>query len=69
MELLKSRACVGWHWLAYQDNDPEGKSDESNHDSNKGLVTWDYRPYQAALAQMKAVNRQLYRLTEYFDKG
>lgn len=69
MALLKSRTCVSWHWLAYQDNDPEGKSDKSNRDSTKGLVTWDYHPYQAALAQMKAVNCQLYRLTEYFDKG
>ena len=69
MELLKSRACVGWHWLAYQDNDPEGQSDESNRDSNKGLVTWDYRPYQAALEQMKSANRQIYRLIEYFDRG
>ena len=69
MVLLKSRTCVSWHWLAYQDNNPEGKSDKSNRDSTKGLVTWDYHPYQAALAQMKAVNCQLYRLTEYFDKG
>mgnify|MGYP000859830409 CR=1 FL=1 len=22
IELLKSRACVGWHWLSYQDSDP-----------------------------------------------
>ena len=59
IELLKSRACVGWHWLSYQDSDP----------THKGLYTYDYRPYDAAIKPMQEINNRLYRLIEYLDRS
>ena len=70
IELLKSRACVGWHWLSYQDSDPQhGGNTPSNRNTNKGLYTYDYRPYNAALKPMQEINNRLYRLIEYFDRS
>ncbi len=67
--LLQSRNCVGWHWFKYQDNDPDEKGAElSNIDSNKGIVDIRYQPHREFVDLMKAVNREVYPLTEYFDK-
>ncbi len=69
IELLRSKGCVGWHWFKYQDNDPEDLStDESNRDSNKGVVTWDFQPYTDLLDEMKEVNDNTWQLIQYFDK-
>jgi concanavalin A-like lectin/glucanase superfamily protein len=66
--LLESRACVGWHWFKYQDNDPEKKGAElSNIDSNKGIVDIRYEPYTEFVELMKEINREVYPLTQYFD--
>jgi hypothetical protein len=66
--LLESRSCVGWHWFKYQDNDPDAKGAElSNIDSNKGIVDIRYGPYREFVELMKAVNREVYPLTEHFD--
>ena len=68
LELLESQACVGWHWFKYMDNDPDNKKAEaSNIDSNKGIVTINFKPYETLLNTMRAVNREVYPLTEYFD--
>lgn len=70
IELLKSRACVGWHWLSYQDSDPTYSGNTpSNRNTNKGLYTYDYRPYDAVLKPMQEINSRLYRLIEYLDRG
>ena len=70
LALLESRTVVGWHWFKYMDNDPEDlTTDPSNRDSNKGIVKIDYEPYSALLEPMKAFNREVYRLADYFDKG
>ena len=70
IELLKSRNCVGWHWFTYQDNDPEDlKTDPSNRDSNKGIVTWDFKQYSPLLDNMKTLNANVYPLIQYFDKN
>lgn len=67
--LLESRACVGWHWFKYQDNDPEKKGAElSNIDSNKGIVNIRYEPYAEFVELMKEINGEVYPLTEYFDE-
>jgi hypothetical protein len=67
--LIESKACVGWHWFKYQDNDPADlKTDPSNRDSNKGIVTVAYEPYAPLLDAMRALNAEAYRLTAYFDK-
>ena len=67
--LLESRSCVGWHWFKYQDNDPaQTNAEPSNIDSNKGIVGIDYEPYPELIERMKALNREVYPLTEYFDE-
>ncbi len=68
IELLKSKACVGWHWFTYQDNDPENlKTDYSNRDSNKGIVNSQYTHYMPLLNQMKTLNDHTYELIQYID--
>lgn len=68
IELLKSKACVGWHWFTYQDNDPEDlTTDPSNRDSNKGIVDSNFEPYQPLLNNMKLINDHTYELTNYLD--
>jgi hypothetical protein len=69
IELLKSKACVGWHWFTYQDNDPlDLTTDASNRDSNKGIVSTNYVPYQPLLDNMKMLNDHVYELIQYLDK-
>lgn len=68
--LLESKGCVGWQWFKYADNDPENlKTDPSNRDSNKGMVTNRYEPYPDMAASMKRINERVYQLVEYFDSG
>jgi hypothetical protein len=67
--LLESKACVGWHWFRYADNDPEDKTvDPSNIDSNKGIVNNRYVPYQPLMDSMKRINQRVYGLISYFDE-
>jgi len=67
--LLKAKNCVGWHWFKYQDNDPADKTaDESNNDSNKGVVNTQYIPYDELLKWMRELNINKYELIKYFDK-
>jgi hypothetical protein len=66
--LLESKACVGWQWFKYADNDPlDRKADPSNVDANKGVVNNRYRPYQVLLDAMKQINERAYSLVDYFD--
>lgn len=68
IELLKSKACVGWHWFTYQDNDPQDlKTDPSNRDSNKGIVDSEFNQYKPLLSLMKGLNKNVYNLIEHFD--
>ncbi|MFP4056635.1 MAG: hypothetical protein ACLF0G_07190 [Candidatus Brocadiia bacterium] len=69
LAVLESGACVGWHWFKYMDNDPEDtRTDPSNRNSNKGIVTASYEPYRPLLEAMKGLNRAAYPLTAYFDE-
>ncbi|MCJ8209002.1 hypothetical protein MUY27_04730 [Mucilaginibacter sp. RS28] len=67
--LLESKNCVGWHWFKYQDNDPQSKKsgDNSNTDSNKGLVDNRYQLYDPLATKMRELNINRYRLIKYFD--
>ncbi len=66
--LLQSKACVGWHWFKYIDNDPtDTRSDPSNLDSNKGILSNRYEPYTPLLDSMKRINERVYGLVDYFD--
>lgn len=67
-EMLKSKVCVGWHWFRYMDNDPTNlKADPSNRDSNKGIVTWDFKRYEPLLARMRKINNCTYNLAKFHD--
>jgi hypothetical protein len=66
--LLETRSCVGWHWFKYADNDPaDTKSDPSNRDANKGIVSNRYAPYPELVSAMQRINERAYNLIEYFD--
>lgn len=66
--LLESRHCVGWHWHRYADNDPDDKKvDPSNRDSNKGIVSARYEPWQPLLAEMKPFNERVYGIIDVLD--
>jgi hypothetical protein len=69
IELLKSKGCVGWHWFTYQDNDPLNmNTDPSNRDSNKGIVSSSFIPYQPLVQNMKTLNDHVYELIKFLDK-
>lgn len=69
IELLKSKACVGWHWFTYQDNDPlDLTTDPSNRDSNKGIVNSLFVPYSRLMENMRTLNTHVYELIKYLDK-
>ena len=69
IELLKSKACIGWHWFTYQDNDPLNmKTDPSNRDSNKGIVNSNFSPYSPMLNSAKMLNDHTYELIQHLDK-
>lgn len=68
LQLLKAKNCVGWHWFRYQDNDPnDTKADDSNKDSNKGIVNIQYETYQELANKMKQLNMNVYGLIQFFD--
>lgn len=68
LSLLESKACVGWHYFKYQDNDPTATNvDPSNIDSNKGIVDNDFQYYHRLMELMKEMHVNRYKLIEYFD--
>ncbi len=68
LNLIKSGGIVGWHWFKYMDNDPsDTQAEASNRDSNKGIMRLTYEPYAPLLTKMKAVNKEMYSLADYFD--
>lgn len=68
LALLESKNCIGWHWFRYMDNDPTRTDvDPSNIDSNKGIVTIKYEPYNDLLDKMQDINLKSYNLIDYFD--
>jgi len=70
LALLECKACVGWHWFKYADNDPtDTKADPSNLDSNKGIVTARYEPYQPLLEAMKQLNDRAYGIIAANDRN
>lgn len=69
IELLKCRYNVGWNWFTYQDNDPKDlKTDESNRDSNKGLVDSDFNEYKPMLERARLLNDNVWNMIQFFDK-
>jgi hypothetical protein len=69
LELLESKVCVGWHWFKYADNDPaDTKTDPSNRDSNKGILSNRYEPYAPLLESMRRINQRTFGLIEFLDQ-
>ncbi|QNA45974.1 agarase [Lacibacter sediminis] len=69
LALLESKNCVGFHWFKYQDNDPSNlKTDPSNRDANKGIVTLGYSLYSDLTEKMKELNTNVYQLIDFFDQ-
>lgn len=67
-QLLKSNACVGWHWFSYMDNDPTNtEADASNIDSNKGIVQWNCTHYDDCVSQMQTINKCLFNLATFYN--
>ena len=67
--LLQSKVCAGWDWFKYIDNDPaDTRTDPSNRDSNKGILSNRYEPYRPLLDSMKRVNERAYGLVDNFDR-
>ena len=67
--LLESKVCVGWDWFKYMDNDPAATgADPSNRDSNKGILSNCYVPYDPLLEAMKRINERAYLLVAYFNQ-
>ncbi len=68
LNMLESKAFVGWHWFRYVDNPGDNKLDEgADTNANKGLYTNFYEPWEELLSQMKMINNNLYSLADYFD--
>jgi len=67
--LLESKVCIGWDWFKYMDNDPDDTgADPSNRDSNKGILSNRYEPYDPLLEAMKELNERTYTLVAYLDQ-
>ncbi|MBX7207306.1 MAG: hypothetical protein K1X78_03250 [Verrucomicrobiaceae bacterium] len=68
LALMESKTCVGWHWFKYMDNDPaDPKTDPSNKDSNKGMFSATYEPYQPLLDAMRELNTRVYSIIDDFN--
>ncbi len=75
LRLLEAKNCIGWHWFQYLDNDPrnaigpDGRlRDVSSVNSNKGIMSSEHEEYTECTKYMAEINRNAYRLIEYFDK-
>ncbi len=59
--LLEARNCVGWLHFQYVDN-----YGSAAVNSNKGLVSAGYEPYENFLTGVKQLNNNVYSLADYF---
>ena len=66
--LMECKACVGFDWFKYWDNDPDDLSaDSSNRDSNKGMFSTTHEEYTALTKYMNELNNNKYSLIKFFD--
>ena len=75
LRLIEAKNCIGWHWFQYLDNDPrnavmpDGRiRDVSSTNSNKGIFSNEHEEYTDCTRYMAEINKNAYRLIEYFDK-
>lgn len=69
LRMLECQNMVGWYWLQYIDNDPNnGIGDLSSRDSNKGIISNTHNEYTVLTSAMAELNKNIYKITQYFDK-
>ena len=72
LRLLRSANCIGWHWFCYNDTSrwqaaqTFGTGNNNGHNANKGIVNYEYQPYDPLAKAMTLVNKNMYGLTRYF---
>ena len=66
--MLECRTVVGWQWFKYVDNDPKISAGANPNDSNKGILSATFVPYDALLSMMKQMNDSRYAVADYFDQ-
>lgn len=66
LRLLESKACIGWLYFQYIDNDPHVNPTASN----KGMVNCDHdnEVYEEFNKQIALINENVYGLIKFFDK-
>ena len=68
LKLLECKGCVGFDWFKYWDNDPDNlKTDISNRNSNKGVLSNNGEEYSDLVKYMEELNTQKYSLVKFFD--
>ena len=69
LSLMETKACVGFDWFLYWDNDPENlAADLSNRNSNKGVIDNNGNEYTELTKFMKELNDQKYNIINFFDQ-
>ncbi len=63
--LLRNRNVIGWNWFRYIDN---GDLKTKGHSSNKGLINLKYEPYEDLTRSMRAINSQVYPLSDFLRR-
>ncbi len=58
---------VGWHDFKYLDDPPESKALDNLGGANKGMFDVQGQPHPPLPDRARAVNREAYRLIEFFD--
>jgi hypothetical protein len=64
---LELRNVVGWHLFKYLDDPAESKALDSAGGANKGMFDVYGKPYEPLLERARALNREAYPLTKFFD--
>ncbi len=68
LKLMECKGCAGFDWFQCWDNAPDNlKADLSNRNSNKGIYDNDCNEYTELTDEMKTVNKNCYKLIDFFD--
>ena len=67
LNALGMKNIVGCHWFKYLDDPKESVALDCAGGANKGMFDLQGKPYLPLLNRARAVNREIYPLTEFFD--
>lgn len=68
LSALEIPTVVGWHFFKHLDDPPESKALDSAGGANKGMFTLEGQPHLPLVGRARAVNREAYPLTDFFDR-